>query len=357
MGYLRTPSYYECFRCTASACSDTCCIGWEIDIDDDTLQRYLQVGGRFGERLQRSIAVPSEGLDKSAHFILDEHERCPFLNEQNLCDVYLTLGEKQLCQICRDHPRYYDWFSDGMEAGIGLCCEAAAELILQPAAQPEFAVRDIDWQDETSFSPDLLLEKAMERHLFSMREHLLHISCDPADHFDAKIDHLYRSAQVMQQEFEALLTLPPRQPDTSEDWSARFWQPEQLYRLVDFFLSLEINDNSWRSMLVRLRADIPQIIAHRAAFLAYHAENSKEYDRLLCYFLFRHFMKARTDGALLSRVCLALTSTCMIQLAGIGTWLQAGTLSHSRQIALCVLYSKEIEYSEENTEKTAAYRP
>ena len=37
MGYLRRPSYYRQFRCIGSDCTDNCCIGWEIDIDPETL--------------------------------------------------------------------------------------------------------------------------------------------------------------------------------------------------------------------------------------------------------------------------------------------------------------------------------
>ena len=33
---LRYPSYYDKFRCIAGACPNTCCAGWEIDIDDET---------------------------------------------------------------------------------------------------------------------------------------------------------------------------------------------------------------------------------------------------------------------------------------------------------------------------------
>ena len=34
---LRIPSYYEEFSCIADKCKDNCCIGWEIDIDEETI--------------------------------------------------------------------------------------------------------------------------------------------------------------------------------------------------------------------------------------------------------------------------------------------------------------------------------
>lgn len=119
---FRTPLYYNKFKCLADKCNDNCCIGWEIDIDSYTFEKYMKVDGDFGKRLKENISNNS--------FILTEKERCPFLNSKNLCDIYTKLGEDNLCQICTDHPRYYEWFGNIKEGGIGLCCEASAKLIM-----------------------------------------------------------------------------------------------------------------------------------------------------------------------------------------------------------------------------------
>ena len=119
------PEYYPFFRCTASACRHTCCAGWEIDIDGESLARYERLSGAFGDRVRRCIS--REG---TPHFILTAAERCPLLNGDNLCDLILHEGEGALCQICADHPRFRNYFTDRVEMGLGLACEAAARLIL-----------------------------------------------------------------------------------------------------------------------------------------------------------------------------------------------------------------------------------
>ena len=100
------PAYYEKFKCIADRCHHSCCIGWEIDIDEASLSRYEGVKGDFGKRLQCAISYDGE-----PHFKLKEGERCPFLNERNLCDMILSLGEDFLCEICASHPRFYNFFS------------------------------------------------------------------------------------------------------------------------------------------------------------------------------------------------------------------------------------------------------
>ena len=42
------PNYYDHFTCIADKCKHNCCIGWEIDIDDDTMDIYDSIGGEFG---------------------------------------------------------------------------------------------------------------------------------------------------------------------------------------------------------------------------------------------------------------------------------------------------------------------
>ena len=119
------PAYYEAFRCTAGACRHNCCIGWEIDIDGKSAERYAALPGAFGERV-RAAVEPGE----PPHFRLDAAGRCAMLREDNLCELQRTLGESALCNICRDHPRYRVFLPGRTEIGLGLCCEEAARLLL-----------------------------------------------------------------------------------------------------------------------------------------------------------------------------------------------------------------------------------
>lgn len=39
----RYPVYFEEFKCIGGKCEDSCCIGWNIDIDKVTFKRYFKV--------------------------------------------------------------------------------------------------------------------------------------------------------------------------------------------------------------------------------------------------------------------------------------------------------------------------
>lgn len=46
------PSFFDQFKCIGSACTDTCCAGWEIEVDETTAEGYLNEKGAFGDRLR-----------------------------------------------------------------------------------------------------------------------------------------------------------------------------------------------------------------------------------------------------------------------------------------------------------------
>ena len=123
---LFAPEYYKDFVCIADKCKHSCCIGWEIDIDSDTMEKYEEYKGSYAKELKDSI-------DKSAEpcFKLDENERCPHLNERGLCNLILNVGEDFLCHICREHPRFYNDTPQGREVGLGMACEEACRIILE----------------------------------------------------------------------------------------------------------------------------------------------------------------------------------------------------------------------------------
>lgn len=120
------PDFYERFRCRASACRHSCCRGWEIDIDGNTLELYQNLSGEWREIMDAAIVCDESG----AHFRLTEDERCPFLQQDGLCELIRSFGEDALCDICALHPRFYEVVGSYELAGLGLSCEAVCDLLL-----------------------------------------------------------------------------------------------------------------------------------------------------------------------------------------------------------------------------------
>ena len=85
---LLAPSYYKNFKCIADKCKHSCCIGWEIDIDDDTLDLYADIEGPYGEVIRDSV-----DFDDVPHFRLTDEERCPHLDSAGLCKIITEFAQ------------------------------------------------------------------------------------------------------------------------------------------------------------------------------------------------------------------------------------------------------------------------
>ncbi len=119
---LTAPLYYKNFKCIADRCRYGCCSRWEIDIDPLTLSKY-----RTCDDIADTIVFDKD----SAHFKLCSNGNCPHLTKDKLCNIIINHGEKFLCDICREHPRFYNNTGTAMEVGLGASCEEACRLILE----------------------------------------------------------------------------------------------------------------------------------------------------------------------------------------------------------------------------------
>ena len=145
---LYAPKYYSCFKCIADRCKHSCCVGWEIDVDGKTLEKYKGLKSEYAKNIEDSIEYA-----EAPHFKLQSGDRCPHLNEGGLCRIILEVGEDYLCDICREHPRFYNDIKSGKAVGLGLSCEEAARIILSSDDYTELVV--IDELDGEAIEPEL----------------------------------------------------------------------------------------------------------------------------------------------------------------------------------------------------------
>lgn len=179
----RYPKYYEDFSCIAGACEDTCCAGWEIDIDDESYSYYMQVEGEFGKRIRENIKEYDikEEQYESHGFCLTERKRCPFLNEHNLCDIILNLGEEAICDVCTYTPRNFLEYGGVREISISPSCAEAGRLIFGQKNKVTFCEREsgealsiVEEEDDILWAKQVMQIRDGAIFLFQNREKPLH---------------------------------------------------------------------------------------------------------------------------------------------------------------------------------------
>lgn len=285
--------YYKDFKCIAGKCEHSCCIGWEIDIDADTLKKYKKLSGGYGKAVKESISAKG-----TPHFKLSAEDRCPHLDENGLCRIILNLGEDYLCDICREHPRFYN-FTDVAEVGLGMSCVEAARVIL---ASPDFA--EITEIGEVDAEPDgdPFNGRALRGEIFS-------ILCDTQSDHTAALKRIYQLFSV----------------ELAED-----------SRYLTVLGSMEYLDASHKELFMKYSSSLRP-----------EGEEKSEYlKRFLAYLVYRHCTEAFDPDDFRERLAFCLFGERL--LASLTVFKKAETLSEIA--ALASIISEEIEYSEENTE-------
>lgn len=328
---MKMPVYCRNFTCLADRCKDNCCIGWEIDIDTASAEYYKTVTGDFGCKLKNNITVGG-----TPSFILKD-ERCPFLNEQNLCEIIINIGDDKLCQICRDHPRYFEWFAEIKEGGVGLCCEEAARLIVTD--KEKFATYDIPTDDAgcDDYNPELYdmltfarneIITTLEDTGLPLKERLSLVVGYTKEVQLLADNYIFEKVQIKK--------LYPAEKEVAD-----------IKAFLQFFTDLEPIDDSWQEYLRDLidsSDELNDVVLE-----------SKEIDLYLkniaVYFIWRYFLKGVYNEEIISKVLFMTTSIAMIKLMYKKAALSGENLSGEYCSLLAKSYSKETEYNEENLEK------
>ena len=104
---LRKSAYFDDFHCIASACPDSCCKEWNVQVDAVSAEFYRNLTGALGDRL-RSVLQDVDG--EAVMTIEDGH--CPMWRQDGLCRIQAELGEEALCHVCREFPRLTHDYGD-----------------------------------------------------------------------------------------------------------------------------------------------------------------------------------------------------------------------------------------------------
>ncbi len=290
------PDYYEKFTCIADKCKHNCCIGWEIDIDDDTLSFYENHSGELKERLKNSISY-----ENTPHFILTENERCPFLNDKNLCDIICTLGEEHICDICTQHPRFHNELPDRIESGLGLCCEEACRLIITN-------------KEKTTF----IGKTQTDDEIIVLRDEIIKILQDRTLRIEERIEKMLQKCDTQ-------------------------YEKKSLSNYSRLLLSLEILEEEWVHLLESAKEE-----KKSSDFSQFLKSREHEYEQFCVYLIYRHFANAPDIEEAQKRARFTAFALDFIYKLGEHYYAENGDFSVNTQLDIMRQFSSEIEYSDEN---------
>ena len=122
---LKTTNYDK-FKCIADKCRFTCCGGWDVSVDADTYNKWEKDNCN---KILSNIKVEKSENGMGYLINKENHEPCPFLDKQGLCNIVKNHGEEYISSTCQKFPRVENKFEDRREFSLSCACPEVVEII------------------------------------------------------------------------------------------------------------------------------------------------------------------------------------------------------------------------------------
>lgn len=267
-------------------------MGWKIEVDPCSKGRYEKSNDAYGRVVAESIVSGDLSYIK-----LLQDGRCPHLDSDGLCKIVKNLGESYLCDICREHPRFYNATGRGLELGIGAVCEEAARIILSSDSYNSLVeLSDIDGAVSCEFD------------VLQLRNRIYSILGGRSRSYPERLLEIYNKTKV---------------------------SPSS------------VSDAEWRELILTLEymndADKALFSSFSSELYALGDETDAACERALAYFVYRHSGTAECESELTLALGLAFflerLFASLIKVRGA-----------SEAVSILRTISEEIEYSTDNLE-------
>lgn len=295
---LRTPDFYKDFKCIAGECPDSCCQGWEVDADEQSLKYYRTLSGDIRNKIDSVLDRDEFG---NTIFRLADKKRCPFLNRENLCDMHIAIGGEHTPYTCRMFPRFINDFGGTREMGVSFSCPVASDMMWNLSEPMRFV-------DELNDLPPQLNEIDAQTYFYltKARKRAFEIVQDRTIPINKRLIKLLDFGVEIQNDLE------------------EYQQGTQSIDFFDVFRNPELINPQWTDKV------------NHAVIKPVADEMFNE--NIAAYFIFRYFLTAVYDYDVLSKIKMAVMGVLIVTYLGEDSW----TIH---------LWSKETEHSQYNMDR------
>ena len=321
------PDFYKEFHCLAGSCTDTCCQGWDIVIDEETQALYEGLPGPLGDALRQAMITDEDG-DRIIRMNGDGF--CPMLSADRLCRVQLALGENGPCQTCRKFPRLTQDFGKFIDYGLSLACPEAARLILTHKG-PWTVETEQDEVREEETDLDWVFMDYLEKH----RRQLLDQVLAEGNTDGQALSICLAGASALQ---DTLNGHPNREPGMTQT------EEHYIRKLLQLHRDLEILTPEWEHLLdeaLSFEDPLPRL------------PQTGMGKNLAADYLYRYWLLTVNDFDCLTNMELLCINWVAVKTLARVELAKNGTITEDRLLWLFHLYAKEVEHDDINREDLA----
>ena len=348
------PDYYDDFKCIAGKCPKTCCAGWQIEIDEDSLEKY------------RRKKIDTVDFVHEC-FYQDKEKRCDNLDKNGLCKLITEYGEEILCNTCRLFPRHIEEFENVREYSLSISCPEVAKYLLnrkEPVTYRTVEDSDID-PEEYDFEEQIIYKK-----LYMIRDNFFAIVSDRTLSFGEKAGRILAIAKEFQSEADDIL-LNGRDLDSADVESAvaaGHWPLElTVYDRYEIFKAMkewEYTGDEFEKLLKSTEKVLYKEHSHddagaengmKNALASQGADWDIMAEQILHYFLYIYFCGSAYDEYYYGQAQLAVAACLHIKDLAMAHFKVHGTIGPEDVIRFTYLYARELEHSIPNVLATEKY--
>lgn len=365
------PDYYKEFSCIADRCEDTCCAGWQIVVDKNSLAKYRRTRGPYLKTIMKNVNW------LQGTFRQDKEKRCAFLNEDNLCDMYIHLGSASLCRTCRLYPRHIEEFEGVREISLSVSCPEVARILMNRMEPVTFLSVEKEKEEEyEDFDPflysilvdarEVMIQLLQKREMpVEVRGGLVYgMARDIQNRIDREeIFDCQNMIEKYQRESAKKYVEKQIEKNRSDRTSLMAFHQDQFQNLH----KLELLKEEWYVLLTETEDRLFENGVEEYALLTkeFHTWVEKnEYpweiqkEQLLVYFIFTYLCGAVYDGKVLDKAQMALISVNLMEDMVMARWLRNDKMLDMEDvIELVYRFSREVEHSDINLKRMEKMMP
>lgn len=338
------PKFYKEFKCLMGECPNTCCKGWGVDIDKDTLLRYKNINSPYGAKLKQILSNHKQFFKLGAS--------CPFLNKEGLCDIEINLGESYLCDVCRKFPRLTYTYGALCENALSCACIEASRLLLLKKVEFEMVETDKRVTTYNTFDSKLFPYIQKCRNLiFNVLQSELN--------FDSKMQYVLDFGEYLQNNFRVYSKIDniiESFENKSQTYSAKFTDKlsiKTVEKVIKKYMSLKMLNPNLKDKLDELLRLIYKKRITKDDFVALITgyRNIFEFNNILIYFIYKYFYRCVYDYKIFSRLQFAVYSTIVLIGLGVLDTYKNGYLTTDFNVKNLEMFAREIEHNEDSIKK------
>lgn len=355
--------YLKEFECVAGKCEDTCCAGWQIMIDKKSMTGYKKYKGDYKKTLKAGIN-PKKGCFKQ-----DGEKRCSFLNEDNLCDMYINMGKDSLCKTCRLYPRHIEEFENVREISLSLSCPVVAKILLNRLEPVQFIAKEVPGNEEYEdfdlflysvllYARETMIDIMQNRSMVIGERILLCIGLSHDIDIRVKRNDIFSCNELIEKYRSGYYNLKAAKKYSrySENLKANY---EYAIDSFAIFNDMETLRDGWKNslleacsiLLIKGEEEYHNLMKEFGAWMKKRESVSGDIilEQLMVYYIFTYFCGSVYDEKIYGTMKMSLRSVTMIWHMMAAAWYRnEGNLDMDEICDIAYRLSRELEHSDKN---------